>query len=106
MKGHATAYFAAFAAKDLDSLTNLLAPDVTLRDWGVAARGRDAVLKEMQAGFQSFTSIQVKPLNIYCEGSTVVAELDIRLDSELIKVVDILEFNADAKIAAIRAFKG
>jgi ketosteroid isomerase-like protein len=106
MNATALSYFKAFASKDLPKLGELLAPNVSLRDWAVEVVGLDAVLAEMNRAFQALTSIHVDPLNVFSQGNVVAAELDITLDSVRIKVVDILEFSADGKILAIRAFKG
>lgn len=106
MNALALTYFRAFAAKDLAQLRELLHADVTLRDWVVEVQGRDEVLAEMSRGFESFASIRVTPVHVFCDQSTVIGELDIALDSEHIKVIDVLEYSSDRKIRAIRAFKG
>jgi hypothetical protein len=81
-------------------------PMWTLRDWLVEVNGRDEVLAEMSRAFESFASIKVTPIHVYCDQNTVIGELDIALDSEHIRVVDVLEYSSDLKIRAIRAFKG
>jgi ketosteroid isomerase-like protein len=102
----ALTYFRAFAAKDLERLGDLLHPDVALRDWVIDVHGRDQVLAATRGIFDQFTAIEVTPLNVYVDGSTVVGELEITLDGESIKVVDVIEYSPDRKIRAIRAYKG
>ena len=53
------------------------------------------------------TSIVVEPLTVLCNENIVIAEIDILIDSAItLRVVDILEFDCNKKIIAIRAFKG
>ena len=102
----ALSYFHAFESKDLARLADLLHPEVTLRDWTVDISGIELVLAEMNKAFRSFSSIRVKPINVFQENSVIIAELSISLDDEVIDVVDILEFSNKLTICSIRAFKG
>ena len=106
MKELALTYFRSFASKDLDLLSGLLHPVITLRDWKIDVKGRDNVLTAMKGIFDQVATIQVVPLNVLVDGNTVIAELEIRLDDEVIKVVNIIEYSPDWKICAIRAYKG
>lgn len=99
-------YFRAFASKDRAQLKELLHTEVTLTDWNVDAKGRDEVLAQMNQIFIAFELIEVVPANIYNDKNTVIGELSIQLDSERIKVVDIIKFSADLRIHSIQAFKG
>lgn len=99
-------YFRSFASKDLDRLRDLLHPDVTLRDWVIDVKGRDHVLAATKGIFDQFSSIRVTPLNVHVDGNTVIGELEITLDAERIRVVDMIEYSPDRKIRAIRAYKG
>ena len=102
----ALTYFRIFASKDLDLLRDLFHPDVTLRDWVIDVNGRDQVLAATKGIFDQFTAIRVTPLNVHVDGNTVIGELEITLDGEQIRVVDLIEFSSDRKIRAIRAYKG
>lgn len=107
MKSTALDYFATFSRKDVDGLRRLLAPDVSLRDWEIRADGIEAVMAANVGIFNATGLLQVSARNLYAEGSTVVGELDIVVgDEPPLKVVDILEFDANNRIRAIRAFKG
>jgi hypothetical protein len=99
-------YFRSFAAKDLDRLGDLLHPDVALRDWVIDVKGRAQVLAATKGIFDQFAAIQVVPLCIHVDGNTVIGELEITLDAERIRVVDVIEYSVDQKIRAIRAYKG
>jgi SnoaL-like domain len=100
-------YFQAFAEKDISSLRGMLAPAVSLRDWNIDANGLEAVLAVNLNIFKTVEAIAVTPINVFLEGNTVVAELNIEIDgAKPLKVVDILVFDQDGKICAIRAYKG
>jgi ketosteroid isomerase-like protein len=99
-------YFGAFANKDTTALQELLDENVYLRDWTIDIGGRNAVVAEMERGFRAFARIVVEPVHVYSDGQFVLAELVITLDGEQIKVLDVLQFNQQSKIVAIRAYKG
>lgn len=99
-------YLRAFAAKDLDAIRPMFGPAMTLRDWAGAVSGREQVLAQMKASLDSVRRVEVTPVNVYQQGRTVIAELTIAIDAETLHVIDLIEFSADAKILAIRAFKG
>ena len=100
-------YFQDFSNKDISSLKKVFANDIVLRDWEIEAKGIDAVIKANQNIFNNVISIVVDPQNLYQEGNIVIGELKIVInDSEMIYVVDLLEFNKDNKIKRIFAYKG
>tara|TARA_Y100001978_G_C23503157_1_gene341963 strand:- start:69 stop:401 length:333 start_codon:yes stop_codon:yes gene_type:complete len=100
-------YFNDFSNKDISSLKKVFANDIVLRDWEIEAKGIDAVIKANQNIFDNVISIVVDPQNLYQEANIVIGELKILInDSEIIYVVDLLEFNKDNKIKRIFAYKG
>ena len=100
-------YFKDFSSKDISSLKKVFANDIVLRDWEIEAKGIDAVIKANQNIFNNVFSIFVDPKNLYQEGNIVIAELNIKInDSEIIFVVDLIEFNEENKIKRIFAYKG
>jgi len=100
-------YFKDFSSKDISSLKEVFANDMVLRDWEIEAKGIDAVIKANQNIFDNVISIFVDPQNLYQEGNIVIGELKIVInDSEIIYVVDLIEFNEENKIKRIFAYKG
>ena len=100
-------YFKDFSNKDISSLKKVFANDIFLRDWEIEAKGIDAVIKANQNIFDNVISIFVDPQNLYQEGNIVIGELKIVInDSEIIYVVDLIEFNEENKIKRIFAYKG
>lgn len=107
IQDQARQYFQAFANKDAAALRVRLAPNVSLRDWDQSVSGLDAVVCANQTIFDAVGTIAVTPLHIYVYGNTLIAELAIVIDGgDPLKVVDILEFDAQEKIFAVRAYKG
>lgn len=100
-------YLNAFEAKDINSLSNLLSSNVTLRDWELSAAGKAKVLSANQNIFDSCESIKISIVNLFANNHIALAEINITINStDTIKVVDIYEFDSDNKICKIRAFKG
>lgn len=100
-------YFQAFSDKDVKALAKLLADNVSLRDWEQSAEGKNAVLAANQAIFDSVGSISVSPLRLFSDAQDLACEIAITIDGgSPLKVVDVLEFDVEGKICAVRAFKG
>ena len=100
-------YFKYFSSKDLDLIGSMLSSKVILKDWDVYAEGKENVLSATKNIFDSVETIKVVVKDIYREEQTIIAKLDILInDKEMIKVVDIIQFDKSNKIINIRAFKG
>ena len=100
-------YFKIFSNKDLSGLQEMFSKEIRLRDWEINARGLEDVVKAFKSIFENVETVQVNPLEIYNDGNTVVAELEISINNgqEILSVVDIIEFDNEYKISAIRAYK-
>ena len=103
----ATEYFNAFSRSDILRLEKCLSDDVRLRDWSLDASGIESVLNAYANIFKSLSEVVVDVVNLYEIEPTVVAELIITAkEIGSIKVVDILSFDQNGKIRAIRAYEG
>lgn len=101
------AYLDAYARKDLDAVSAMLAPDATLRDWNVAVRGRRAVETETLKNFRDANTIDIDVLHVYERPGAVAGELRIVVDGTVeLFVVDVVEFDTDGLVTAIRSYKG
>ena len=103
-------YLQAYAAKDLQTIAALLAPGVVLRDWQLRVVGRDAALAETQRNFDAALGLQIEILRLHATEASAVAELRIAVEGSAqtveLFVVDVLDFDAQGRISAIRAYKG
>ena len=78
-----------------------------LRDWKLFVVGKAAAVAETAKNFASAQSIAIEVLGIYENQSTVSAELRIVVDGSIeLYVVDVIDFNAQDQIQAIRAYLG
>lgn len=100
-------YFKSFSCKDIDLIEGMLSSEVILKDWDIYAEGKKDVLSATKNIFDSVETVKVVVLDMYREKYTIIAKLDILINNkELIKVVDIIQFDQSNKIINIRAFKG
>ena len=101
------AYLQAYESRDIVRVADMLADDVSLRDWKISVRGKAAAVAETQANFDASRSIEIHPLRLHVGEASVSGELRILVDDSIeLFVVDVLDFDAQGKIRAIRAFLG
>ncbi|WP_431048517.1 nuclear transport factor 2 family protein [Roseateles sp. L2-2] len=98
-------YLRRYAAKDLDGIASMFSEEVTLRDWNLSVKGREAAIAETRKNFESATSLQIEVLHVLENTNSVAGELRILVDGHIeLFVVDVLDFDAEGRITAIRAF--
>lgn len=101
------AYLQAYARKDLAAIREMFSAGVQLRDWKISVSGKDAAIEETAKNFSNAATIDIEPLGLYPGGDTVAAELKIVVDGQVeLRVVDVVSFEADGSIKAIRAYLG
>ena len=116
MKNTLLEYFDAFNNKDLDKLSQLYAEDIDVVDWATHHSGKEQALLANGAMFDSFghVSIRHKDSLIYEGDNAIACEIAIILSSGVhpgmkeraVAAVNIIEFNNDAKISAIKLYLG
>ena len=100
-------YLRRYEAKDLDGIAAMLAPEATLRDWNLSVKGRDAAIAETRKNFESAASIRIEVLRVQEGDCSVAGELRIVVDGHTeLFVVDVLDFDDEGRITAIRAYLG
>ena len=100
-------YFELFSSKNLDDLSKLFADNVTLRDWEINESGIENVKIACLNIFNNTEKLDINPLQIVISNKTAYCEIDIVINSkELIKVVDIVDFDNNNLIKSVKAFKG
>ena len=52
-------YFTAFANKDLEKLSEIFSPNISLKDWNLSAHGRPAVLEANAKIFDDIEKINI-----------------------------------------------
>ena len=100
-------YLKRYAAKDLDGIAEMFAEDIVLRDWKIRVVGKAAALRETRKNFETADSIKIEVFAVYEDHNTIAAELKITVNFvEELFVVDVIDFNPDGQIEAIRAYRG
>mmetsp|Transcript_131355 Transcript_131355/g.262103 ORF Transcript_131355/g.262103 Transcript_131355/m.262103 type:complete len:113 (-) Transcript_131355:75-413(-) len=107
--GAAEKYFQVWNAHDVAGLRALLADNATLRDWDIEKSGGDDVAAANGGIFEAVPNISIEVVKMHEAGCVICCEILVHLNDEaktVLKVVDVIEFTDDAKIAAVRAYKG
>jgi hypothetical protein len=100
-------YLRHYESKNLQQITEMFTEDVTLRDWKIFVKGKDSAVAETRANFEAAKTIRIQPLFLYETPTSVAGELKIVVDGSIeLFVVDVVDFDSDGKIKAIRAFLG
>ena len=100
-------YLHHYADKNLEAISAMLAEEVHLRDWNISVHGKAAALRETEKNFAEAESIEIRVLALYENSDTVAGELHIVADGRInLYVVDVVTFNTQGCITAIRSYKG
>jgi ketosteroid isomerase-like protein len=100
-------FLAAYAAKDLDAIADLLAADPLLRDWNLEVQGRDAFLEQTRRNFDDAASIAIDIEHLHATAHSAAAEVLITVDDRIrLRVVDVFDFDRAGKVVAVRSYKG
>ena len=107
----ATTYFETWNAHNVEGLEGLFAADVVLRDWDIEKAGAKEVAAANGGIFEAVPKIAIEVLTVHESPSTsaAVCEILVKLNNdagEVLKVVDVITFDAAGKITAVRAYKG
>jgi len=100
-------YLHHYQTKNLEAIAAQLADDVVLRDWKIRVRGKAAALMETANNFAAARSLTIDVIALTESDVSVAAELRILINDETeLFVVDVLDFDAQGRICAIRAYLG
>lgn len=97
-------YIAAFSAKNLAAVAELLHDNVALEDPVVKRiEGKSGVLAAMQGIFDGAAHLSFSAKNIYEDGATNLIEFRLELDKTVLTGVDIIEWD-HGKMRELRAY--
>jgi hypothetical protein len=101
-------YFELFASKDLENISSLFSAKIVLRDWESLSVGKKEVLDACKNLFLKNDRIKIRLLNQSVgRDDRVYNEIIIQLDkNEILRVVDVVQFDSDGLIDGINAYKG
>ena len=99
-------YFLSFRTKNVEELNNIFSEGVELKDWNNEFVGKPQVMEEIVGIFQNFDTIKLDIVQIYKSSNNKFAcEIEIFLDGEMLRVMDLIDFNDDGKITQLVAYK-
>ncbi len=99
-------YFSLFENKDIEAISNLFSENITLKDWSVSASGKEDVVSKNIDIFNACKTLKINIINIYACDMTVVGQIEVVANGEIIPVIDIINFNNNGKIISIDAYRG
>jgi len=98
-------YFEKFSQKDVQSLQNMFAENISIQDWDASVNGMAASMEFIVNIFNSVDNIEVKVLkSCICE-NVAYCELFIEIDAVGLHVLDVISFNNDGLINNVTAYK-
>jgi hypothetical protein len=97
-------YFEAIASKDLVALSEMYSDKISLVDWNGSWFRPDKVLEANQQLFQN--EFELKVLDIVQSDNKTFNTIVIKIDNEILEIMDVIEFDNDFKIVSIKAYKG
>ena len=89
----------------------LFTDNCLLRDWTVEIKNRENIKNELKNVFIKCPYIKCEILNIHISNltNTSISEILVHINNsekEILKVVDVIEFNEKEEIISIKAYKG
>lgn len=107
---NAIEYFKLFGAGNLEGLSKMYSDEIHLTDWNGQWKGKEEVLKMNKGLFDSTTlSVTVHSVDgsdFLAPKQKVYCHILIQVGDDVIKVMDVIDFNENGKIIKIEAFKG
>ena len=100
-------YFLAFEKKKISILESLFEEKINLQDWNNYISGRSKVIAFNKKIFSKFKNIKVKIKNIFFSKNflTAACMIDVVLNKNKTRVIDVIYFNKKLKIKKIQAYK-
>ena len=106
MKNIIKNYIHSFSNKDTHTLGTFFSDSCVLIDWDVQLTGKDNIIQFNHEFFSSVSQIHINIIQLHQSQHTVIAEMNISIDhSPALHIVDVIDFDQENKISAIRAYK-
>lgn len=104
-------YFAVWNTRDGAAVGACFAPTGKLRDWDIDVSGAEAVGEANGGIFKAVPAIEITVEALVADAAraSIACEILVHLhdaDATVLKVCDVISFDASGKITALRAYKG
>mgnify|MGYP001345688067 CR=1 FL=1 len=112
IKEKAKEYFKLFEKGNDIGLSEMYDDEIQLIDWGGSYNGKEDVLSMNRELFESskisvtIRSIEVGMSPAGFPSNRVYCKIYIQINNDMIKVMDVIDFNEEGKITKIEAYKG
>lgn len=97
-------YFEAITSKDLAALSEMYSDKVALVDWNGSWFRPDKVLEANEQLFQN--DFELKVLDIVQSDNKTFNTIVIKINNEIVEIMDVITFDDNFKILSIKAYKG
>lgn len=101
-------YFHSFSMKDIATIDILLADNVVMKDWHGMHEGKEIVLEYLDNLFKIPNSalFELDICRVAVGQDTVIAEVILIINKKpIFSMVNVLDYDEDNKIKAIRAYR-
>jgi hypothetical protein len=97
-------YFEAIASKDLVKLSEMYSDKISLVDWNGSWFRPDKVLEANKQLFQN--DFELKVLDTAQIDNKTFNTIVIKINNEIVEILDVITFDDTFKIISIKAYKG
>jgi hypothetical protein len=97
-------YFEAIVSKDLAALSEMYSDRISLVDWNGSWFRPDKVLEANKQLFQN--DFELKVLDTTQSDNKTFNTIVIKINNEIVEILDIITFDDTFKIISIKAYKG
>jgi hypothetical protein len=105
IKDRAMEYFKLFEESNLSRLSEIYHERIHLIDWNGEWSSKRDVL-EMNKSLFNNNKISVKIIELHEIDNRAYCKIEIKINDEILKVMDVVDFSQDGKITKIEAYKG
>ncbi|HDM8439123.1 nuclear transport factor 2 family protein [Yersinia enterocolitica] len=97
-------YVDAFNTKNIVALAHMMSDNIKLTDPDVDITGKDDVIEMLKKLFNKYERVQFKSKDIFVDGNTTLIEFTLKLNDDLVRGVDIIEWDQEKRIASLKAY--
>jgi hypothetical protein len=95
-------YFEYFSEKNVEALSKLYSDTIILTDWNGKWNGKENVLDENKKLFERDFTLEIRDIGQI--GNKTYTFLNITVEGDTIRVLDILEWDANYQIKSVEAY--
>ena len=98
-------FLALYADKDIETISNMFAENVVLKDWNYEVVGKGAAIQEFQKNFEEAENLSIYIKKILLTEVTAAAEIEVSVNGTKLEIVDVITFNESGLVTAVKAYR-